>query len=105
MPAPCDFPTGAVAEGRVSSFESRISNFEFRFSKRIAAIALHTFKESVRDKVLYNLIVFALLLIAASILFGQISVGVEQIILVNLSLSAISVIGLVMAIFIGIGLV
>ncbi|HMD84961.1 MAG TPA: ABC transporter permease, partial [Terriglobia bacterium] len=39
------------------------------------------------------------------ILFGQISVGVEQIILVNLSLSAISVIGLVMAIFIGIGLV
>ena len=105
MPAPCDFPTGAVAEGRVSSFESRISNFDFRFSKRIAAIALHTFKESVRDKVLYNLIVFALLLIAASILFGQISVGVEQIILVNLSLSAISVVGLVMAIFIGIGLV
>jgi ABC-2 type transport system ATP-binding protein len=86
---------------RLSTFDSRLSTL---FS-RIAAIALHTFKESVRDKVLYNLIVFALLLIAASILFGQISVGVEQIILVNLSLSAISVIGLVMAIFIGIGLV
>ena len=99
-------PTGAPNfESRVSSFETRVSIFDLQFLKRIVAIARHTFKESVRDKVLYNLIVFALLLIAASILFGQISVGVEQIILVNLSLSAISVIGLVMAIFIGIGLV
>src|SRR3990172_5914563 len=73
--------------------------------RRVGAIAWHTFKESVRDKVLYNLIVFALLLIAAAILFGSISVGIEQIILVNLGLSSISVFGLLMAIFIGIGLV
>lgn len=72
---------------------------------RVATIALHTFKESVRDKVLYNLIVFALLLIGAAILFGSISVGIERIILVNLGLSSISVFGLLMAIFIGIGLV
>lgn len=72
---------------------------------RIATIARHTFKESVRDKVLYNLIVFALLLIGAAILFGSISVGIERIILVNLGLSSISVFGLLMAIFIGIGLV
>ena len=65
---------------------------------RVVTIALHTFKESVRDNVLYSLIVFALLLIGASILLGYISVGIEQIILVNLSLSAISVIGLVMAV-------
>ncbi|MBI1940694.1 MAG: ABC transporter permease [Acidobacteria bacterium] len=73
--------------------------------RRIATIARHTFKESVRDKVLYNLIVFALLLIGAAILFGSISVGIERIILVNLGLSSISVFGLLMAIFIGIGLV
>jgi len=72
---------------------------------RIVTIAFHTFKESVRERVLYNLIVFALLLIAAAILFGSISVGVEQIILVNLGLSSISIFGLLMAIFIGIGLV
>ncbi len=72
---------------------------------RVASIALHTFKESVRDKVLYNLIVFALLLIGAAILFGSISVGIEQIILVNLGLSSISIFGLLMAIFVGIGLV
>ncbi len=73
--------------------------------RRVASIALHTFKESVRERVLYNLLVFALLLIGAAILFGSISVGIEQIILVNLGLSSISVFGLLMAIFIGIGLV
>lgn len=72
---------------------------------RVASIALHTFKECVRERVLYNLIVFALLLIGAAILFGSISVGIEEIILVNLGLSSISVFGLLMAIFIGIGLV
>ena len=73
--------------------------------RRVVTIALHNFKESVRERVLYNLIIFALLLIGAAILFGRISVGVEQIILVNLGLTSISVFGLFMAIFIGIGLV
>ena len=72
---------------------------------RIVTIALGAFKESVRERVLYNLIVFAFLMIGAAILLGSISVGVEQIILVNLGLAAISVFGLLIAIFIGIGLV
>lgn len=72
---------------------------------RISTIALHTFKQSVRDKVLYNLVVFAVLMTGASILFGEISIGIEQIILVNLGLSAIAVIGVLIAIFIGISLV
>jgi ABC-type transport system involved in multi-copper enzyme maturation permease subunit len=72
---------------------------------RVASIAWHTFKESVRERVLYNLVVFALLLIGAAILFGSISVGIEQIIIVNLGLSSISVFGIMMAIFIGITLV
>ncbi len=72
---------------------------------RVLTIARHNFRESVRERVLYNLIVFALLLIGAALLLGGISVGVEQIILVNLGLTSISVFGLFMAIFIGIGLV
>src|SRR5208282_6934621 len=72
---------------------------------RVVTIAVHTFKESVRQKVLYNLVAFALLLIGAAILFGSISVGVEQIILITLGLTSISVFGLLIAIFIGIGLV
>ena len=73
--------------------------------QRIGAIALNTFREAVRDRVLYNLIVFALLLIGTAILFGQISIGVQTLILVNLGLTAVTFFGLAIAIFIGIGLV
>ncbi|MCL5005249.1 MAG: ABC transporter permease [Acidobacteria bacterium] len=73
--------------------------------QRIRTIALHTFKESVREKVLYNLIVFALLLIGSAVLFASISLGIKRIMLINLGLSSIAVFGLLMAIFIGIGLV
>jgi len=72
---------------------------------RISAVAANTFREAVRDRVLYNLIFFALLLVGAALLFGQISIGIQRIVLVNLGLSAISVFGVVIAIFIGIGLV
>lgn len=70
-----------------------------------AAVALNTFREAVRDRVLYNLVFFALLMIAAAILVGQISIGIEKLVIINLGLTAISVFGLVMAIFIGVGLV
>jgi ABC-type transport system involved in multi-copper enzyme maturation permease subunit len=72
---------------------------------RIASIARHTLKESVRERVLYNLLVFALLMFGAAILVGSVSVGIEHIIIVNLGLSSMNVFGLMMAIFIGITLV
>ncbi len=72
---------------------------------RVLTIALGAFRESVRERVLYSLIVFAFLMIGAAILLGSISVGVERLVLVNLGLAAISVFGLLIAIFIGIGLV
>lgn len=72
---------------------------------RVAAIAVHAFKESVREKVLYNLVFFALLMIGAGILVSSVSIGINQILLVNLGLSAISLFGLLIAVFIGISLV
>jgi ABC-type transport system involved in multi-copper enzyme maturation permease subunit len=72
---------------------------------RIVHIAANTFREAVRDRVLYNLIVFALLMSGAAILVGQISLDIERLVVVNLGLTAVSVFGLVIAIFIGIGLV
>ena len=50
---------------------------------RIATIAHNTFREAVRDRVLYNLIIFALLIVGASILFGQISLEINRIVLIN----------------------
>ena len=73
--------------------------------KRVGIVALNTFREAVRDRVLYNLLFFALVMMAASIIAGQISIGIEQTVIATLGLSAISVIGLLIAIFIGVGLV
>jgi len=73
--------------------------------KRAAVVALNTFREAVRDRVLYNLLLFALVMMAASIIAGQISIGIEETVIVTLGLSAISLIGLLIAIFIGVGLV
>ena len=68
-------------------------------------VAVNTFREAVRDRVLYNLVFFALMMIGAAILVGQISIGIERLVIINLGLSAISIFGLVMAVFIGVGLV
>jgi ABC-type transport system involved in multi-copper enzyme maturation permease subunit len=72
---------------------------------RLSAITYNTFREAVRDRVLYNLILFVLLLIASAPLFGTISIGLEKLILINVGLSSISLFGVLIAIFIGIGLV
>ncbi len=71
----------------------------------ILAIAENTFRENIRDKILYNLILFALLMILSSIALGQLTLGYEDKVIVDLGLSAISVVGTLIAIFIGIGLV
>ena len=71
----------------------------------VALIARSVFRESVRDKVLYNLVVFAVGLMAISYLLGQLTAGQDVKIIKDLGLAAISVFGLFIAIFIGIGLV
>jgi len=74
-------------------------------TSRLSAITLNTFREAVRDRVLYNLVLFVLLLVATAPLFGQISIDIERLVLVNVGLSSISLFGVIIAIFIGIGLV
>jgi ABC-type transport system involved in multi-copper enzyme maturation permease subunit len=73
--------------------------------RRAGVVALNTFREAVRDRVLYNLLFFALLMMAAAIVVGQISIGIEESVIVSLGLSAISVIGLLIAVFLGVALV
>jgi ABC-type transport system involved in multi-copper enzyme maturation permease subunit len=72
---------------------------------RIRSVAFNTFREALRDRVLYNLIAFALLISGAAILIGQISIDIERLVVVNLGLTAVSLFGVVIAIFVGIGLV
>ncbi len=72
---------------------------------RIMAIARNAFREAVRDRVLYNLVLFVLLLTAGAIFLGELSGGQERKIIVDLGLSAILLFGVFIAIFVGVGLV
>jgi ABC-type transport system involved in multi-copper enzyme maturation permease subunit len=72
---------------------------------RILVIAGNTFRENIRDRILYNLILFALVMILSSIALGQLTLGHEEKVIVDLGLTSISVFGTLIAIFIGIGLV
>jgi ABC-type transport system involved in multi-copper enzyme maturation permease subunit len=72
---------------------------------RIAAIARNAFREAVRDRVLYNLVLFVLILTAASIFIGELSGGQERKVIVDLGLSAMLLFGVFIAIFVGVGLV
>lgn len=68
-------------------------------------VAVAVFRESVRDKVFYNLVLFALLLVGASIVIGQLTAGQDVKIIKDLGLSATSLFGVFIAIFVGISLV
>lgn len=72
---------------------------------KVWAIALNTFREAVRDKILYTLLFFALLMIAGSLLVAELTVGEYEKILRDLGLGAINLFGMMIAIFVGIGLV
>jgi ABC-type transport system involved in multi-copper enzyme maturation permease subunit len=70
-----------------------------------AVVAVAVFRESVRDKVFYNLVLFALLLIGGSIVIGQLTAGQDVKIIKDLGLAATSLFGVFIAVFVGISLV
>ncbi|MGQ0810790.1 MAG: ABC transporter permease [Nitrospiraceae bacterium] len=71
----------------------------------IGVIAANTFKENLRDKILYNLLFFALLLIGASVVLASLTFTEQHKIVTDMGLAAINMIGVILAIFVGIGLV
>ena len=71
----------------------------------MVAIALNAFREAVRDRVLYNLVLFVLLLTGVAIFIGELSGGQERKIIVDLGLSAVLIFGAFISIFVGVGLV
>jgi ABC-type transport system involved in multi-copper enzyme maturation permease subunit len=73
--------------------------------RTIAVVALHVFRDSVRDKVLYSIVAFAVLLMAVSYLIGQLTAGEDLKIIKDFGLAAMSLMGLFIAVFIGIGLI
>ena len=68
-------------------------------------IAFNTFRESVRDRILYSLLVFAMLIIGLSAILSTLTIGEQIRIILDIGLAAIEIFGVMMAIFLGIGLV
>lgn len=68
-------------------------------------VAACTVREAVRDKLLYNLVLFALLLIGSTILLSRLTLGDFDRLVLDVGLAAINLFGVVIAIFVGAGLV
>lgn len=72
---------------------------------KIQAITLNTFREAVRDRILYAILAFAMAMIASTIVLATLGVGSGPKIIRDLGLGFISIFGTLIAVFIGIGLV
>ena len=72
---------------------------------RIAAVAANTFRETVRERVLYNLVFFAMLMTLAGLLVGQLSIRQDKKIIKDIGLASIDLFGTAIALLMGVGLV
>lgn len=75
------------------------------WTQAVGAIALNTFREAIRDRILYVLVAFTLVLIASSRLLSLLTVGDEEKIVKDLGLSGIALSGVLTAVFVGVSLV
>lgn len=72
---------------------------------RLLAVAANTFRETVRERVLYNLVFFAILMTLSGLLLGQLSIRQDEKIIKDIGLASVDLFGTLIAIFIGVGLV
>ena len=72
---------------------------------RIFTIATNVFREVVRDRILYIIGFYALILAAAIRILPEIAAATEDKIFLDFGLAAMSLLGLIVAVFIGTGLV
>ena len=71
----------------------------------VATLALNTFREAVRDKILYVLMIFGVLMIFVSRAIGFVSIGSEAKVMTDIGLTSIWIFSGMVSIFIGTGLI
>lgn len=76
-----------------------------RALSRVGAIALNTFREAIRNKVLYSLLLFAIALIAMTLAIGQMSLHEELRVTRDIGLGGMALFSVLIAIFVGVNLV
>jgi ABC-type transport system involved in multi-copper enzyme maturation permease subunit len=72
---------------------------------RITTIAANTVREAIRNKILYALVFFAVLLIGVGVVLSTLSYVEQERIIQDVGLSAIRLFSAVIAIFLGVGLI
>lgn len=72
---------------------------------KIIAVALNTFLETRRDKILYSFFIFAIIMILSSLVFSTLSAEQYHKIVKDFGLTAISLFSILISIFLGTGLV
>jgi len=72
---------------------------------RVLAVAFNTYRETVRERVLYNLVFFAILMTLCGLVLGQLSIRQDEKIIKDIGLASMDLFGMLIAIFIGVGLV
>ena len=72
---------------------------------RVFTIAPNTFKETIRDRILGVIVLFALAMIVGSVWLGAISLGQAGRMMRDFGLVAVTLFGLVVAVFVGASLV
>ena len=68
---------------------------------RIYAIALNTYREAVRDKILFGVLVLAAAVLALTLALGELSLDQNMRVVTDLGLASISLFAVVIAIFLG----
>jgi len=74
-------------------------------SSRTLVIAVTTVREALRERLLHNLLVFAVLLVLGSLTISQLTLGEQFRIIANMGTSATQLFGTLSAVFLGVGLV
>lgn len=64
-------------------------------------LALNTFRETIRDRILYAILVFALLMLASTLFLGSLTIGQDVKIMLDVGMAALELFGVAIAIFVG----
>ena len=70
----------------------------------IFTVARNTFRETIRNKVLYNILLIAFAALVLSMSFGDLSLFSRAQVMADFGLATMSVTGLLLAVFIGVGM-
>ncbi|MBE9042707.1 ABC transporter permease [Oscillatoriales cyanobacterium LEGE 11467] len=71
----------------------------------ISTIAANVFREVIRDRTLYLVALYALILLAAVLLLPEVAAGTQDKMTLDIGLGAMNILGLIVTVFIGTGLI